>query len=53
MKKKRLNVELDLNTHCQIKRNAAAQNITITTWIMKAIAKKMNEEIELGFKADQ
>lgn len=50
MKKKRLNVELDLNIHCQIKKNSAAQNKKMTQWVMEAITEKLNKELELGFK---
>ncbi len=47
--KKRLNVDIELNIHCQIKKNAAAQNKKITQWIMEAIADKINREMDLGF----
>lgn len=42
-------MNLDINVHCEVKKIAAVQNITITDWVKQAIAEKLKKEMELGF----
>ena len=46
---KRLVVDLNINTHCEIKKRAAIQDISIKEWIFEAIMDKIRKEIELGY----
>jgi uncharacterized protein (DUF1778 family) len=43
-KKKRLAVDLDINIHCEIKKRASVRNISITDYVLIALAMWMAEE---------
>ena len=47
---KRLVVVLNINIHCEVKKRAATQNVSIKRWIEQAIMDKIRREIELGFE---
>ncbi len=47
---KRLIVDLNINIHCEMKKRAAQQNMTIKKWIEMAIMEQIRKEIELGFE---
>jgi hypothetical protein len=48
--KKRLIVDLNIDTHCEVKKRAAQQNMSIKNWIEMAIVEKIKQEIHLGFE---
>ena len=44
IEKKRLVVDMDINLHCEIKKRAAARNISIKNYVEYAIIIRLNEE---------
>ncbi len=48
--KKRLNVDLDINIHCEVKKRASIKNMTITNWVVQAILEQIKKEQRLGFE---
>lgn len=50
LEEKRLVVMLNINIHCEVKKRAANQNLSIKRWIEQAIMDKIRKEIELGFE---
>jgi predicted HicB family RNase H-like nuclease len=49
-KHKRLSVNLDIDTHCEIKKRAAQKNMSIREWIEEAIVNQIKKEIDLGWE---